>query len=124
MSWGWWETIIRNVWYVVLVEEIREWINSVRIGVLSMFNNLFYLISYSLQAMNLHGQKCKSTIDCATRCSYQASHGPLRDAQSIVAHSRSIDICAWDYGTTYCWQSINLSQSLLPAGFAGTIHTH
>jgi hypothetical protein len=56
-----------------------------------------------------------------TRSSQQASHGPLRDAQSIVVHSRSIDICAWAYGTIYGWQSIDLSQFLLLAGFAGTV---
>jgi len=67
-----------------------------------------------------HRQKCKSTIDCATRSSHQASRGPLRDAQFIVIHRRSIDICAWDYGTIYGWQSTNLSQSLLATG---TVHS-
>jgi len=79
--------------------------------------------STTLPSPQNHRQKCKSTIDCATRSSYQASRGPLRDAQSIVIHSRSVDICAWDYGTIYGWQSTTLSQSLLPTGFAGTVHS-
>jgi len=62
-----------------------------------------------------HWQKCKSTIDCATRSSYQASHGPLRNAQSIAIHSRFIGICAWGYGTIYGWQSVNKPQLVFTA---------
>jgi len=35
------------------------------------------------------------------RRSLQASRGPLRDAQPIVIHSRSINVCAWAYGCIY-----------------------
>jgi hypothetical protein len=50
-----------------------------------------------------HRQKCKSTIDCATRSSYHATRGLLHDVHLIVIHSRSIDICTWDYGSIYGW---------------------
>jgi len=50
-----------------------------------------------------HRQKSKLTIDCTTRSSWQASRGPLDDAQPIVIHSQSIDICTWAYGSIYDW---------------------
>ena len=48
-----------------------------------------------------HRQQCKSTIDCATCSSRQASRGPLCDTLPIVINSRSIDICMSATGCIY-----------------------